>query len=87
MAKSYSTSPHFSRHFTHWHFLAACMPKSAFYTWSYFRNITNLSNCFVIASDDRYETIIVAKDITVNILTINSNNTYKRQIWKWTIFR
>jgi len=34
----------------------------------------NLADCFVIASDHRYEPIIVAESSTVIFFTINSNN-------------
>ena len=56
--EEHSASPHFSRHFTR-HYLAVRTPKPAFDTWLCFRNSTNLSDRFVIASDDRYEPIIV----------------------------
>jgi len=62
MAKSYSASPHCSRHFTHWHYLAARTAKPTFYTWSYFYfHSTHLADCYVIVPDDRYEPIIVTR--------------------------
>ena len=63
-------SPHFFRHFTHWHFPAARNAKPAFYKCFYFRNSAELAYCFLMVSDDRYEPIIVAKDSTVKFLPL-----------------
>jgi len=44
-------------------------PQPAFYMRYYFRISTNLADCSLIASDDRYEAIIVAKHISVKFST------------------